>query len=139
MQRGAVLTLRAAARYSAPMDEALARILASRRDLSDGLGAFRDTILRESGLDAALAGRVAAQVTWLLTAVGEPPAAADDRERAAFAYAGKFVRDPHGVTGDDVAALCVHLGVPQVVGLTELLALLDGFTRMRLVLEGGGA
>jgi hypothetical protein len=50
-----------------------------------------------------------------------------------------FVRDPHAVTDAQVAALREHLTIPQVVGLTEMLALLDGFTRFRMILSDGTA
>jgi hypothetical protein len=44
------------------------------------------------------------------------------------------VRDPHAVGDADVLALRAHLSAAAVVGLTESLALLDGFTRVDLIL-----
>ena len=100
---------------------------------------LRVTLLRESGLDPALLPACERRVVWLLSAAGDEPQAADERERAVFAFTDAFVRDPHGVTDAHVAALRAFLTVPQVVALTELLALLDGFARFRLILSGGAA
>jgi len=119
--------------------DAFERVFRVRPELYEGYRAFHDQIVRESGFDAGLVGRCGARVTWLLTAVGDEPVAVDALERAVFAYADAFVRDPHGVTDEHVAALRAFLSVPQVVGLTELLALLDGFTRFRLILGAGAA
>lgn len=115
------------------------RLFRLRPELYEGYGAFRDAIVRESGIDAGLVERCGARVAWLLTAAGDEPVAGDALGRAAFAYADAFVRDPHGVTDEHVAALRGSLSVAQVVGLTEVLALLDGFTRFRLILETGAA
>ena len=117
-----------------PGEDVFARVFRLRPELYDGYCAFRDAIVRESELAAGVVSRCAARVEWLLTACGDEPVASDAVERALFAYVDKFVRDPHAVTDDDVAALRGPLSVAQVVGLTELLALLDGFTRFRLIL-----
>ena len=100
---------------------------------------FRDTLLDESGLMAELVAQCERRVTWLLGPASDEPRAADARERALFAYVDAFVRDPHGVTDAHVSGLWEFLSVPQVVGLTEILAVLDGFTRFRLILSGGAA
>jgi len=100
---------------------------------------LRATLLHESGIDPALLPACERRVAWLLSEAGDEPRPADERERAVFAYADAFVRDPHGVTDAQVAALRGFLSVPQVVALTELLALLDGFARFRLILSGGAA
>ena len=76
-----------------------------RPELHEGYEALRAEIVRESGLDETLVARCAARVAWLLTAEGEPPQPIGDQEGAVFAFVDKFVRDPHGVTDDDVAAL----------------------------------
>ena len=98
---------------------------------------FRDTLLDESGLTAELMARCERRVTWLLGPVGDEPRAADVLERALFAYVDVFVRDPHAVSDAHVAAVRDVLSIAQVVGLTEMLALLDGFTRFRLILSAG--
>ena len=99
---------------------------------------FRDTLLEESRLTVELVQRCERRVTWLLGA-GDEPRAADACERALFGYADAFVRAPHAVTDGHVTALREFLSVSQLVGLTELLALLDGFTRFRLILSHGAA
>jgi hypothetical protein len=119
---------------SGPGADAFERTFRLRPDLYDGYCAFRDTVARESGLDAMLLARCAARVAWLLGDGDVEPVATDDDERVLFVFVDKFVRAPHGVTDGDVAALQATLSVPQVVGLTEALALLDGFTRFRLIL-----
>lgn len=55
-------------------------------------------------------------------------------ERAALVFTEKFVRAPHDVTDDDVAALTAHLAPAEVVALAEALAVFDGFTRFRTML-----
>lgn len=57
-----------------------------------------------------------------------------DVERACLAFTEKFVRDPHGVTDADAAAVAAHLSPPALVAFAEALALFDGFTRFRAIL-----
>ena len=112
-------------------------LLQERPALYEMYRRFRDTLVDESGLDAGIVAHCERRVTWLLAPAGDEPPAADARERTIFAYVDAFVRDPHGVTDAHVASLWEFLSVPQVVGLTEMLAVLDGFTRFRLILSGG--
>jgi hypothetical protein len=98
---------------------------------------FRHTLLDESALDAELVAQCERRVAWLLGPAADEPPAADARESAVFAYVDAFVRDPHGVTDAHVASMRDFLSIPQVVGLTEMLALLDGFMRFRLILSSG--
>ena len=114
-------------------------LLHERPALSAMCQRFRDTLLHESGLAAELVTQCERRVTWLLAPAGDEPRAADAREHALFAYVDAFVRDPHDVTDGHVAALREFLSIPQVVGLTEMLALLDGFTRFRMILSNGAA
>lgn len=100
---------------------------------------FRDTLLDESGLTAELVDKCERRVIWLLGPASDTPPAADPRDHALFAYVDAFVRDAHGVSDAHVAALRDFLSISQVVGLTEMLALLDGFTRFRLILSAGAA
>ena len=119
---------------SGPGADAFERAFRVRPELYEGYCTFRDAVARESGLDEQVLARCAARVSWLLGAEEVEPVAASDSERAVFVFVDKFVRDPHGVTDGDIEALWATLSVPQVVGLTEALALLDGFTRFRLIL-----
>ena len=100
---------------------------------------LRLSVLRESGLDPALVAACERRVRWLLEPAAREPRAADEREGATFGYVDAFVRDPHGVTDAHLAALRTFLSVPQIVALTEMLALLDGFVRFRLILSDGAS
>ncbi len=59
----------------------------------------------------------------------------DDAQRAAIAFAEQFVIDPQGIKGPVRDTLREHYELPEVVALTEALALFDGFTRFRLILK----
>jgi alkylhydroperoxidase family enzyme len=63
----------------------------------------------------------------------------DARQRAALAFAEQFVIDPKGIRGPVRDELRAQFELPEVVALTEALALFDGFTRFRLVLGVGDA
>jgi AhpD family alkylhydroperoxidase len=58
----------------------------------------------------------------------------DAPQRAALAFAEQFVIDPHGIAGPIRDELRAHFALPDVVALTEALALFDGFQRLQLVL-----
>jgi alkylhydroperoxidase family enzyme len=62
-----------------------------------------------------------------------------DAQRAALAFAEQFVIDPQGIKGPIRDELRRHYELPEVVALTEALALFDGFTRFRLVLGVDGS
>lgn len=83
-------------------------------------------------LDAGLTGE---QVERL----GEWPTAAcyTDAHRAALAFAEQFVLDPHCVDDAMRDDLQQHFSFPDVVALTEMLAVFDGFTRFRNMLCDG--
>jgi alkylhydroperoxidase family enzyme len=55
-------------------------------------------------------------------------------QRAALGYAEQFVLDPHGVDDAMRAELHEHFSGGEAVALTEALALLDGFTRIQVLL-----
>jgi len=57
-----------------------------------------------------------------------------DAHRAALAFAEQFVVDPQGIKGAVRDELRAHFALPEVVAITEALALFDGFIRFRLVL-----
>ena len=64
-------------------------------------------------------------------------------ERAGLRFASKFVRDAHSISDDDAEVLVAELGEPAMVAFTELVALMDGFARFRVMLgvdapAGGG-
>jgi alkylhydroperoxidase family enzyme len=59
----------------------------------------------------------------------------DEAQRAAIAFAEQFVIDPQGIKGPVRDTLREHYGLPEVVALTEALALFDGFIRFRLILH----
>lgn len=78
------------------------------------------------------AEKVAALEEWRQAAVFT------DRERACLAFAEKFVLQPHGVTDEDAAAVTAHLSDKEMIAFTEALAILDGFTRFRIILGIAG-
>ena len=43
---------------------------------------------------------------------------------------------PRAITDADAAAVVAHLGAPGLVAFAEALAIFDGMTRARLMLEG---
>jgi alkylhydroperoxidase family enzyme len=55
-------------------------------------------------------------------------------ERACLDFAEQFVMDPHGISDAQAAEVSAHLGPAGLVGLTEALALFEGFARFRLIL-----
>ena len=59
--------------------------------------------------------------------------------RAALAFAEQFVIDPKGIRGQVRDELRAHFVLPEVVAITEALALFDGFIRFRMILGVGGA
>ena len=95
--------------------------------------AFEDAVC--GALDPRLIELCRARVAYLLG--GQAPAieAETDCERACLRLTDKFVLDPHGVDDADTAAVAAHLPPPAMVALIEALALFDGFTRFRLILE----
>jgi alkylhydroperoxidase family enzyme len=58
--------------------------------------------------------------------------------RAALAFAEQFVIDPKGIRGPVRDELRAHFTLPEVVAITEALALFDGFARFRMILEVQG-
>jgi alkylhydroperoxidase family enzyme len=55
-------------------------------------------------------------------------------EQACLLYAEQFVLDPAGITDADRARLTELIGAAQLVGLTNICAVFDGFSRFRVVL-----
>jgi alkylhydroperoxidase family enzyme len=55
-------------------------------------------------------------------------------ERACLSFAEQFVMDPHRISDAQAAEVSAHLGPAGLVGLTEVLALFEGFARFRLIL-----
>lgn len=94
--------------------------------------AFEDAVC--SVLQPRIVELCRARVGYLLGAQDTSIEPTNDSERACLKLADKFVLDPHGVTDRDVAAVAAHLEPAAVVALVEALALLDGFTRFRLIL-----
>jgi alkylhydroperoxidase family enzyme len=90
------------------------------------LGGREDLALRtRPALDAGLTDEHVARLPEWRTA-----ACFTDAQRAALGYAEQFVLDPHGVDDAMRTGLGGHLSPPEVVALTEALALFDGFTRL---------
>ena len=94
--------------------------------------AFEDAV--RGALDPRLFALCRARVAYLLGAEVEALEATTECERACLRLTDKFVLDPHGVGDADAAAVAEHLSPAAMVALVEALALLDGFTRFRLIL-----
>jgi alkylhydroperoxidase family enzyme len=56
-------------------------------------------------------------------------------ERACLAFAEQFLLDPHGVTDEQAADVIAHLGAPGLIAFVEALAIFEGFTRFRMILD----
>lgn len=121
--------------------------LALRPALRDDLRRF-EALLWQSGVDrdvldlcrlrvAQLLGcdAVLRETTRDLDALTRWPTEYDARTRACLAFAERFVMDPRAITDDDAAAVSAHLGAPGLVAFAEALAIFDGLTRARLVLD----
>ena len=57
-----------------------------------------------------------------------------EAHRASLAFAEQFVIDPKGIRGPVRDELREHFALPEVVAITEALALFDGFARFRVIL-----
>lgn len=82
----------------------------------------------DGGLDEQMVERLAQWPT---------DAAFSEIQRAALAFTEQFVIDPHGIRGAIRDTLREHFTLPELVALTEALALFDGFARFRMVLGTG--
>jgi AhpD family alkylhydroperoxidase len=58
-----------------------------------------------------------------------------DAQRASLAVAEQFVLDPHGVSAQQRADVVTHFGDAGLVALVEALAIFDGFSRFRTILD----
>jgi AhpD family alkylhydroperoxidase len=113
------------------------------RDLVDAavLELCRLRVAQLLGCESELAVRYAPALVAGLTEeqvaeLAQWPTAASftDAQRAALAFAEQFVIDPHGIAGPVRDAVREQFTLPEVVALTEALALFDGFQRFRLIL-----
>jgi hypothetical protein len=60
---------------------------------------------------------------------------ATPRELACLAFAEKFAAGVHSISDEDVAAMSRHLSPAEIVALCEALAIFDGMTRFRPLLD----
>lgn len=88
--------------------------------------ALRYAAARTAGLDEA---KIAALAQWSSHPAYSP------RERACLGFAEQFVADPHAISDADAAAVTAHLTPPEMIAFTEALAVFDGFTRFRVLLD----
>lgn len=128
---------------AASFDEALGL----RPALRDDLRRF-EALLWESGVDRETLDLCRLRVAQLLRCdavlratardlerLSRWPTEFDARTRACLAFAEAFVMDPRSITDDDAAAVVAHLGAAGLVAFTEALAIFDGLTRARLMLD----
>lgn len=141
----------------------LGAVLGLRPDLSEPFRAFYAVFWRDRLVDPVVLELCRLRVAQLLgcatelrvryepaVAAGFTEAMADelarwptsecftDAHRAALAFAEQFVIDPKGIRGPVRDDLRAHFTLPEVVAITEALALFDGFIRVRLVLGVDG-
>lgn len=113
-------------------DGSFAGTFGLRPELFADYQAFEQAV--RGAVEPRLLALCGARVGYLLGARETAIEPETDGERACLRLADKFVLDPHGVTDADAAAVVAHLGPAATVALVEALALLDGFTRFRLIL-----
>ncbi len=113
-----------------------------RADLYDAYRDFESVFWTHELVDAEILDACRARCAQVLRADGAPahPIEADDPTSALAAcleLAEQFVIDPHGVTAELRDAVVTHLGDAGLVALVEALAVFDGFTRFRTILDIG--
>ena len=107
-----------------------------RPDLYAAYREFADVFYTHNLLDPLVLDLCRQRVEALLR--GAPRASATDltdAQRACVTLAEQFVLDPHGVTPQQRTAVTEHFGEAGLVALVEALAVFDGFTRFRSILE----
>lgn len=122
--------------------------LGLRPALRDDLRRF-ETSLWESGVDPDVLDLCRLRVAQVLRCdavlrattrdlerLSRWPTEFDARTRACLAFAESFVMDPRSITDDDAAAVVAQLGAAGLIAFTEALAIFDGLTRARLMLDG---
>ena len=111
-----------------------------RPDLFAAYRDFESVFWTHGLLDAEILDACRARCAQLLRAADAAalPITADDPASAlgaCLALAEQFVIDPHGVTTEMRDAVVAHVGDTGLVALVEALAVFDGFTRFRTLLE----
>jgi hypothetical protein len=111
-----------------------------RPDLFDAYREFESVFWTHGLLDPEILEACRARCAQVLRAAGAPPdpVTADDPTSALAAcltVAEQFVIDPHGVTPEMRDAVVAHVGDAGLVALVEALAVFDGFTRFRTILD----
>ena len=111
-----------------------------RADLFAAYREFESVFWTHGLLDAKILDACRARCAQLLRAAGaaEVPVTADDPASAlgaCLALAEQFVIDPHCVTTEMRDAVVAHVGDTGLVALVEALAVFDGFTRFRTLLD----
>jgi hypothetical protein len=115
-------------------------VFALRPDLFDAYRDFESVFWTHGLLDPEILAACRARCAQVLRAPGArtEPVTADDPSSALAAcltVAEQFVIDPHGVTPEMRDAVVAHVGDAGLVALVEALAVFDGFTRFRTILD----
>ena len=111
-----------------------------RPDLFDAYRDFESVFWTHELLDAEILDACRARCAQVLRAASAPetPVTADDPTSALGAcltLAEQFVIDPHCVTAEMRDGVVAHVGDAGLVALVEALAVFDGFTRFRTLLD----
>jgi len=115
-------------------------VFALRPDLFAAYREFESVFWTHELLDAEILDACRVRCTQVLRAAGAPevPVTAADPTSAVgacLALAEQFVIDPHCVTAEMRDAVVAHVGDAGLVALVEALAVFDGFTRFRTLLD----
>ena len=115
-------------------------VFALRPDLFDAYREFESVFWANELVDAEILDACRGRCAHVLRAAGAPeiPITADDPASplgACLALAEQFVIDPHCVTAEMRDAVVAHVGDAGLVALVEALAVFDGFTRFRTLLD----
>ena len=111
-----------------------------RPDLFAAYREFESVFWSHDLLDADILDACRARCAQVLQAADAPaePVTADAPRSllaACLTVAEQFVIDPHGVTPEMRQAVVGHVGDAGLVALVEALAVFDGFTRFRTILD----
>ena len=116
-----------------PGETAFERVFNLRPDLHDAFGEFEAQLWRT--LDRDLLELCRSRIEKIHGVDGPERNATTPREAACLAFAEKFATGVHCISDEDVAAMSPYLSPPEIVALCEALAIFDGMTRFRLVLD----
>ena len=109
------------------------RVFNLRPDLHEAFGEFEAQLWRS--LDHDLLELCRSRIEKMHGVDVPERSAATPCEIACLAFTEKFAAGVHCISDEDVAAMANHLSPPEIVAMCEALAIFDGMTRFRLLLD----